>query len=660
MSEIYEIKPVEGFETLSQDKIIEIIKKEKIKTQGQIYYCDVLLSHIVIEKGVTSTHDLLVYEISDTTLLDGAAKKNVVLGKNSSFVLNQMAIVRQGEWIDKLQDTQVKILDDSENNQNGYFSSDKKLSLIVQDLRIGDYVVYESTIKTQFLKEDLRYDYFRRMEFLPNFQWLYGLYEIVYMNKSDKNLSVKKSYFRDENGILLPDSVQTILPNEDYSIKYEQYSSKEPQDDQIASFMEFTTQADYPELSSYLCEIFDRVDVEKIQDYAPDLVEKLEQFPNIEEKIRYAIEFVQDSIYYLYNGDEMDGYAPESPAKTYKLKQGDCKAKSFLLKDIMSYLGIDTDVILVNYRADFFLSNYLPSILNFNHAINLINYNGKKYLIDPTRSKERGLLENRDLINVLFYLPVKKQSNLCSNDGFKELIYEIEKEISCDVKDKVGEFKLKQTVRKSAANGFREYFKNSANNKVIEFYQDMTHCNMYLTGKFRPHESDKFFADSCISVLSDDLDKNELVFEFKTKVLDAYQCKDNQYFLHYWDYSLIDQDVIEFYHQDFPFLLNRLSVKSQITLNCDEFIDTKEEFTNQECKIDTPYFYYQTKKHVYNHGASLSVEMITSKNQLLYGDDLKAYQEAQMEIKNSNFGLGIDIVKPSLLKIIKEKFFSKK
>ena len=85
---------------------------------------------------------------------------------------------------------------------------------------------------------------------------------------------------------------------------------------------------------------------------------ELAQHETLDEKIRFVIEFVQNSIYYVYDAEIMDGHEPQEPQITYESKQGDCKAKTVLLKSLLDYLDIASTCVLVNYEADYFIPFY--------------------------------------------------------------------------------------------------------------------------------------------------------------------------------------------------------------------------------------------------------------------------------------------------------------
>ncbi|PWS22591.1 hypothetical protein DKP78_17590, partial [Enterococcus faecium] len=95
-----------------------------------------------------------------------------------------------------------------------------------------------------------------------------------------------------------------------------------------------------------------------LAEFAADIVAELDELPTLDHKIKHAIDFVQKEVYYLYNETEMDGHEPQAAEVTYKTKQGDCKAKTVLLKVILDYLDVNSELILVNYGSDVFLPVY--------------------------------------------------------------------------------------------------------------------------------------------------------------------------------------------------------------------------------------------------------------------------------------------------------------
>lgn len=142
--------------------------------------------------------------------------------------------------------------------------------------------------------------------------------------------------------------------------------------------------------------------------------------PSLESKIKYAIDFVQKEIYYLYNSSEMDGHEPQVAEVTYQTKQGDCKAKTVLLKVILDSLGVDSEIVLVNYNGDIFLPIYTPSPFNFNHAILKIYIDNHIYFVDATVANDQGFLEKRRKDSFMNYLEIKVRTTLQKQAPFQD------------------------------------------------------------------------------------------------------------------------------------------------------------------------------------------------------------------------------------------------
>ncbi len=75
-------------------------------------------------------------------------------------------------------------------------------------------------------------------------------------------------------------------------------------------------------MSNYIVPIYDEIfNKASLKDFASNLVEKLDAISNQDEKLQFAIEYVQNHIYYTYNADEMNGHKPQEPSLTYENKQ---------------------------------------------------------------------------------------------------------------------------------------------------------------------------------------------------------------------------------------------------------------------------------------------------------------------------------------------------
>ncbi|WP_254305618.1 tetratricopeptide repeat protein [Sphingopyxis sp. BSNA05] len=102
-----------------------------------------------------------------------------------------------------------------------------------------------------------------------------------------------------------------------------------------------------------------------------------------------ALRLVQDKIRYLYNGMGFGNYSPQKPEETWKLRYGDCKAKTYLLLAILRRLDIKAVPMLVHTSQRDIVKERLPSFQAFNHIIVKAEIDGTVYWLDGTGSGTR-------------------------------------------------------------------------------------------------------------------------------------------------------------------------------------------------------------------------------------------------------------------------------
>ncbi|WP_306015102.1 DUF3857 domain-containing protein [Oceanicaulis sp. MMSF_3324] len=108
-----------------------------------------------------------------------------------------------------------------------------------------------------------------------------------------------------------------------------------------------------------------------------------------------AIQFVQDHVSYFAISLGEQGYTPASPEETLRTRNGDCKAKTLLLIQLLKALGIESHAALVNSLDGRDLADLAATPQAFDHVIVRINWQGEHYWVDPTLSLQRGLMDQR-------------------------------------------------------------------------------------------------------------------------------------------------------------------------------------------------------------------------------------------------------------------------
>ncbi len=102
-----------------------------------------------------------------------------------------------------------------------------------------------------------------------------------------------------------------------------------------------------------------------------------------------ALQLVQDKVRYLFNGMAQGNYVPQSPAETWSLRYGDCKAKTLLLLAILHELGIEAEAVLVHSRMGDVVPGRLPMPAAFDHVIVRAQIGADSLWLDGTSSGDR-------------------------------------------------------------------------------------------------------------------------------------------------------------------------------------------------------------------------------------------------------------------------------
>lgn len=106
-------------------------------------------------------------------------------------------------------------------------------------------------------------------------------------------------------------------------------------------------------------------------------------------KAAAALQLVQDSIRYLAIGMNGGNYVPQTPAQTWTLRYGDCKAKTLLLLALLRGMGIEAEPVLASSAMGDFVPERLPSVAAFDHVLVRATIDGETLWMDGTGSGAR-------------------------------------------------------------------------------------------------------------------------------------------------------------------------------------------------------------------------------------------------------------------------------
>jgi hypothetical protein len=609
-----------------------------------------------------SEYVCMAYTLNEPANLERASVSDIVVEENEVYHIHRISVLRDGVLIDKIPDTKIKVLDSENHSSGGILSSNKKINITIKDLRLYDILILEDSRVKPFTERDfLRKEFSKYVWVSPDNYWAYGSYKFTFINERSEKIAFKKTFFRDESGNVLEPEVHYLEKGEQFVFEETNYINPVDANREIFPFIDFATDKNWKELSDYIAPIYQEIfNTASLKDFAPNLIEKLETLPDLDEKIQFAIEYVQNNIYYIFNADEMNGHKPQEPVVTYENKQGDCKAKSVLLKVILDYIGVEASIVLVNFHTDFYMKYYLPSLLTFNHAIVKISYKGEDYFVDATTRDEFGTLENRGFIYFMHYLEVKPDQELQERKPYRYPYFCVDEKIDFQVQDTIGKLTLTTTYKGNRANAMRRYFKNTNRREVIDSWNNFLFYSLNYSGDRNGTDIRNIFKDATIDIVSDDKKQNEFKIQYQTIIENPYYVDPkNNRFLMYFDRNLVKASARDYMHKDLPFWHNFDSEKYEINLYTDQKIDTEEKYMVQESMINNPYFDFKSRKKVSKHGATAYIEYSPLVNLEIPKDEFEKFRTDHHTVANSNFGLGIDIIEPGLMNMLKFNFKKK-
>ncbi|MBC2330529.1 DUF3857 domain-containing protein [Listeria swaminathanii] len=604
-----------------------------------------------------TSYTSMAYTLNEPNMLNSAGKTSFILSEEEVLYIHTLSVVRDGKVIDKLDDINVKVLDYVRDENQASFNDEKKVTVLIRDLHLNDIFVIETSIERKYEESSIRNQFFRWIYSAPNSYWAYGKYRFELKNETEKKLETNFHYFRDEAGAILEKDKVMVPHSESYTIEKENYIGEDAKELELTPFIDFVTEQTYPEITKTISDIYQKFYQVELAGFAADLVAELDALPSLDHKIKHAIDFVQKEVYYLYNETEMDGHEPQAAEVTFKTKQGDCKAKTVLLKVILDYLGVDSELILVNYGSDVFLPVYTPSPFNFNHAILKITHEGQVYFVDATMSNDQGFLANRQKNSFMYYLEIKAGTELQKQEPFEDEEPAAEENFRCDVKGNVAEVIFERKLRGGMANGSRDMFKNESNKEILSRYNYTTYKCMTLYKNFEENEIEQHFTNASVQIVEDNKDLNELSVVYKATITDPYEVEKKKRYLHFWNYgNFIDDGADKHFHKDYPFWIDRNVIKTEIHLTTDHAIDQQDSYTRQECDIKSKYLKHRVTKKIHKNGASCYIEYRPYHNLAIKGKDLEEYVKANKQVLDSNWGIGIDIIEDGLFKKLGKLF----
>lgn len=106
-------------------------------------------------------------------------------------------------------------------------------------------------------------------------------------------------------------------------------------------------------------------------------------------RAQLALQLVQDQVRYLAITMNGGNYVPQKPNETWRLRYGDCKAKTLLLLALLREMDVRAEAVVANIGLGDLVEARIPSAAAFNHVLVRAEIDGQQYWLDGTGSGDR-------------------------------------------------------------------------------------------------------------------------------------------------------------------------------------------------------------------------------------------------------------------------------
>jgi len=320
-----------------------------------------------------------------------SAVSQISINFNPSYqdlVVHRINIHRSGRTIDKLQYANISILQREKELEAQLYDGTKTFNVILDDIQVNDILEYSYTLRGINPVFDGRY--FKAI----NVQWRVPVYRLHHrlVWPKDKTLYIKQHMARIDpviqstgaftEYIFADDRIPALIPDSDLPDWYAPYP--------WIQFSEVNSWREVIDWGKRLYQI--------PQDISPELKDKIEEImtgtKRSEDRLIAALRFIQDEIRYMGIEIGAGSHKPYKPSHVFQRRFGDCKDKTFLLMTMLHHMGISSYPSLVNTKYLSQVEKWLPTPLAFNHVLLKVDINRRAYWVDPTRTYQRGSIDN--------------------------------------------------------------------------------------------------------------------------------------------------------------------------------------------------------------------------------------------------------------------------
>lgn len=297
-----------------------------------------------------------------------------------TITLHSVDVLRDGAWVPRLKPEIGQVLHREREMENFLLDGNLTLSIRIPDIRPGDVIRYDFT-RSGF-HPAMAGQFYRSFQ-VGDSQPLGTIRQRI-LNQDGTPLLVREHATDLKpavDGLLMTwrvDSPPVVVPDDDV-----------PRSLSIFPWIEVSNVQDWASVVRWALPLYTHD-----EPLPASLRERVAGLTGTDaEKAAAALRFVQDEIRYLGVESGIHSHQPRTPDVIYTQRSGDCKEKVLLLRNMLRELGIASYPVLVNSDWHEGIAKRLPSPYAFDHVILEIVLGGSSYFVDPTRTSQRGPLE---------------------------------------------------------------------------------------------------------------------------------------------------------------------------------------------------------------------------------------------------------------------------
>ncbi len=455
----------EGFPDWAAEEAVNLdVSPEEAEEAGSTYF---LLSNrqFDVESHTRFNHYVKRFN-TESGLQDGSQLEVSFDPSYQKLKFHRLKIHRDGKAIDLLPTQEFKLIQREEDHDRQLYDSSLSAIAVIKDTRVEDLIEYAYSIEGA------------NPVFNGNVYWNLTVDYTVPIGV------ISGAVRAPANSNLLIRSHETkIKPRLSTRDNYETYHWRVnspapliseggiPDDYDPWGWIEVSSYQSWKDVVKWAQEKYatpDELPLELIQE-----IKAIKKLDSPQDQIVSALRYVQDEIRYLGLFEGVHTHQPYPIKTILERRFGDCKDKSLMLTTMLRELGFEAYPALVETDYRHAISEWTPSPSAFNHLVVALEFNGQRYWLDPTRSYQRGKLEELYFPDYGYALIVRDETDSLTKigqQGFDSAKTRITESFELDDYTGLAELKVTTVYHGSHADSTRSYFASTQKGRIAQSY----------------------------------------------------------------------------------------------------------------------------------------------------------------------------------------------